>query len=196
MLTSRRQEVSPAQAGTLQIFTFKTGPLSRLAHDLRLSVPRFGVELKEGRVRAHFDVMSARVDGVVERDRVDAGRFTKQDNDVIERNLRDSVLKAGRFPLVELEGEVQATGGDAWTLHARLTMVGRTCPIEVPIVRIGSDLVAEVELKPSLWGIAPFTTMGGAIGIEDRWRVRMQLSLGGHTPPHLLRQAGAVRWGE
>ena len=195
MQSSRRPEVSPAQAGTLQIFTFKTGPLSRLAHDLRLSVARFDVELKERKVLARFDVASARVDGVIEGERVDAARFTKQDNDIIERNLRDSVLKAARFPFVELEGEVQPTIGDAWTLHARLTMVGRTHAVDVPIVRVGSELVAEVELKPTLWGIAPFTTMGGAIGIEDRWRVRLKLALGGHTPPHLLRQAGVVRWG-
>ncbi|HEX7601182.1 MAG TPA: YceI family protein [Polyangiaceae bacterium] len=195
MLSDRQHELSPPHAGTLYVFTFKKGLLSRLAHDLRVSVPHFDVELREGRVRARFDVQSACVDGVVEGERVDPARFSKQDTDIIERNMRDGVLNAARFPAVELEGEVQPTVGDAWILHGRLTMVGRTHEVDVPVVRVGSDLVAEVELKPSLWGIAPFTTMGGAIGIEDRWRVRVKLALGGHTPPHLLRQAGVVRWG-
>jgi len=195
VLSDRQHALSHPHAGTLHIFTFKKGLLSRLAHDLRVSVPHFDVELREGKVRASFDVLSARVDGVVDGERVDPARFSKQDTDIIERNLRDGVLSAARFPAVELEGEVRASVGDAWTLHGRLTMVGRTLELDVPVVRVGSDLVAEVELKPSLWGIAPFTTMGGAIGIEDRWRVRVKLALGGYTPPQLLRHAGVVRWG-
>jgi hypothetical protein len=178
----------------LHIFTFKHGLLSRLAHDLRISVPRFDVELRAGHVRARFDVESARVDGVVVGERVDANKFSRQDTQGIERNMRDFVLHAERFPSVDFEGEVEeATPG--WTVRGRLTMMGRTCELAVPVIRDGSDLVVELDLKPSLWGIPPFTTMGGAIGIEDRWRVHLKLALGVLAPERLLHRDAVTRWG-
>jgi len=195
VLGARRPPVPASpHADAVHVFTFKEGLLSRLAHDLRLSVVHYDIELRAGRVRARFDVGSAHVDGVVVGDRVDATKFSRQDTDVIERNMREAILKAERFPTVELEGEVlPAVSG--WILHGQLTMMGRARSLDVPLVRSGSDVIAEVEIKPSLWGIAPFTTMGGAIGIEDRWRVQAKLALGDRTPAQLLRPDSVTRWG-
>ena len=156
---------------------------------------QFDIELRGSHVRARFDVASAHIEGAVEDDRVNSTRFSKQDTDVIERNMRDAILNAARFPVVELEGDVRPGTLGRWVLHGKLTMVGRTCELDVPLVRDGAELRAELDLKPSLWGIQPFTTMGGAIGIQDRWHVRVKLALGGREPPELLGSSGVVRWG-
>ncbi len=193
MLSERRPPVVVRHPGVIHVFTFKKGVLSRLAHDLRLSVHQFDVELRAGHVRARFDVASTRVDGVVVGERVDEAKFSRQDTEVIERNMRDAILMADRFPSVEIAGEVEAAGL-SWTLDGELTMVGHTCPVRVPLVRAGADVTAEVDITPSLWGIRPFTTMGGAIGIEDRWHVRAKFALGSDSPAQLLRSDTAVRW--
>ncbi len=192
--TAPGPDISLSRPGTVRIFTFKQGLLSTLAHDLRVSVTRFDIELSGGKVRARFDVRSAQIDGVVLGERVDPSRFSKQDTEVIARNMRDAILNVTKFPTVELEGDVQPVAIDRWVLHGRLAMVGRTCDIEIPVIHSGSQLAAELELKPSRWGIQPFTTMGGAIGIQDRWRVRAELALGGHQPAELLGRVGVVRW--
>ena len=76
MLGARRPPVPVLpHADAIHVFTFKEGLLSRLAHDLRLSVTHYDIELRAGRVRARFDVASARVDGVVVSDRVDTTNF-------------------------------------------------------------------------------------------------------------------------
>lgn len=189
-----RPEASLPRPGTIQIFTFKEGLLSRLAHDLCVGVRSFEIELRNGQVFARFDVLSARVDGVVQGERVDPNRFSRQDTDVIERNMRDAILNAARFPVVELEGAVHPSGIDRWSVRGRLKIVGQTCEIEVPVTRVGTELLVDLDITPSAWGIKPFTTMGGAIGIQDRWRVRVRLALGAHAPGALLRQEGVVRW--
>ncbi len=193
MLSERRPPLPARHLGTVQVFTFKKGVLSRLAHDLRLTVEHFDVELRNGRVRARLDVASARVDGVVVGDRVDETKFSRQDTEVIERNMRDAILAADRFPSIDVEGEVKPAG-TGWILSGKLTMVGHTCPIEVPLVRSGSDVVVDIDITPTQWGIRPFTTMGGAIGIEDRWRIYAKFALGGDSPAELLRPDALARW--
>ena len=59
-------------AHRVHVFTFKAGLLSRVAHDLRLRVERFGITREGDSIRARFEANSLRVDGVMEGGRLDA----------------------------------------------------------------------------------------------------------------------------
>ena len=49
----------------IYIYTFKEGLLSKLAHDLRLSVTRFDISARGTEIEASLDPTSLRVDGVM-----------------------------------------------------------------------------------------------------------------------------------
>ncbi len=151
----------------VQVFTYKDGLLARLAHDLRIRVTSYRISLEEGRVTASFDPASARVDGVAHGDRVDAAELSDRDKRSIEATIVDEVL--GRAPVL-YEGVVDGT-----TVLGRLTLRGRTEPLDVQVATTKGGLVVDVPLVPSRWGIAPYRALAGAIRLQDRWRVRLVL---------------------
>lgn len=153
-------------AATLHVFTFKEGLLARLAHDLRLHVERFSVDSDGATVRATFHPSSVRVDGVAHGERVDATALSEKDRRSIEATVANELLPG----VVTLEGEVRDGA-----VRARLTMRGRARELDLPVRVVGNELHVEAELVPSRWGVAPYKAVGGAIRLQDRWRVRLVL---------------------
>lgn len=163
----------------LHVYTFKEGLLSRLAHDLRLSVPRFEVGLSAGRVDAWFDPASARVDGVATGDRVDPDALSPRDKATIEATVRDEVLGVER---VRFEGRVDGAPpiGVAGRLILHPHVGGKPGPemrveMRVPVRLAGDQLHVETVIQPSAFGVRPYRAMGGALRLADRWRVVLRL---------------------
>jgi hypothetical protein len=159
-------------SSTLHVFTYKDGLLARLAHDLRLTITRFEVDLTGTQVKARFDVTSARVDGVAHGDRVDGTALSDKDKNTIEATIPKEIL--GHTPVL-FDGEW--SDDRAW---GRLTILGRAVDVELPVVRAAHALVVETELTPSRWGVVPYRAMLGAIRLQDRWRVRLTLPYSGY----------------
>jgi hypothetical protein len=154
---------APAPA-TLHVFTFKDGLLARLAHDLRISGHEFEVRREGDVLHGRFRPAALTVDGVVLRDgRLDPGGLDAGDKAKIRRNINEEILHTDRHPDITFEG---ALAGDS--IDGRLTMVGRTCPIRGQVRREGGRLRAEFTLVPSQWGIAPYKALAGAIKLQDR----------------------------
>jgi hypothetical protein len=173
----------------LHVYTFKEGMLSRLAHDLRLSVPRFAVSLEGGRILASFDPTSAQVDGTMARGALQAGTLSAADRKSILRTVTTEVLGAG---VVRFEGTLEPGA----PVHAvgRLTLPPRpdgARELRVPVRVESQGLVVELDLVPSQLGIPPYRALGGAIRLADRWHVRLALPWTGGE----LRE-GIHRWGE
>lgn len=166
---------------TLHVHTFKDGLLARLAHDLRLHVGRFDVALDGGTVRASFDPASARVDGVMHGDRLDAAGLSDKDKRTVEETIHTMIVRGP----VSFEGEV---AGDR--VRGRLTMNGQVRDLDLPVRVAKGELVVDTEIVPSRWGIAPYKALAGAIRLQDRWRVRLTLPVPAGDP----RPAGPARW--
>jgi hypothetical protein len=161
--------VQPAPA-TIHVFTYKDGLLARLAHDLRFSLRRFEIVRDGDTVRGRFWPDALHVDGSVRHGQVDLDSFSAGDAAKIRRNLADDVLHTARHPEVTFEGELQGDGADG-----RLTMAGRTCPVRTVFKRQGDRLRAEITLTPSDWGIPPYKALAGAIKLQDRVVVALDL---------------------
>ena len=161
-------------AGQIQIFTFKTGLLSRIAHDLRLAATRFEVTHDAGIVRARFEVGSIRVEGVMRHGRLDEQGLDESDRRQVERTMREEVLHAEEFPHVTFEGVVRERNRGL-DIDGQLEMMGRTAPLQLSIERADGWLTGEVELRPSRWGIVPYKAMLGAIQLQDRVLIRFRL---------------------
>lgn len=177
----RARMTAPA---TIHVFTYKDGLLARLAHDLRLSLRRFELRRAGDAVSGRFWPASLSVDGVAGRDgRVDAAALSESDRAKIVRNATEEILHTERDPEVRFEGAL-VDGGRA--VDGALTMVGRTCPVRAEVRAEGGRLRAEVVLAPSRWGIAPYKALAGAIKLQDRVLVRLDLPAdpaGGATTP-------------
>lgn len=161
-------------AGQVHIFTFKTGLLSRIAHDLRLAATQFEVTHDAGIAQARFDVDSIRVEGVMRQGRLDEQGLDESNRKQVERTMREEVLHAEEFPHVTYEGVVRERSGGL-DVDGHLEMVGQTAPLQLAVERADGWLTGEVELRPSRWGIVPYRAMLGAIQLQDRVLVRFRL---------------------
>ena len=164
--------MSTQEPSTIHVFTFKDGLLARLAHDLRLSLGRFEIQREGTALSGRFWPESLRVDGVVGKDgRVDAEALGSGDKAKIQRNIADEILLTSRHPEITFAGTL-APGG---IVDGRLTMVGKTAPVRAPVRVEGRRLRAEFTLVPTQWGIAPFKALAGAIKLQDRVVVVLDL---------------------
>ena len=153
----------------IQVFTFKRGLLSRVAHDLRLTPERFEVRTDGERVEGRFWPESLRVEGALKGGEIDPGALSESDKAEIERNVREKILRTDRYP------EACFTGSAAdHHVRGELELVGETQPIEFDVHEQDGKLSGEVELVPTRWGIKPFKALMGAIQLQDRVLVRFE----------------------
>lgn len=163
----------PSETATIQVFTYKDGLLARLAHDLRLSLGRFEIERDGAAVSARFWPGSLRVDGAIDRrGQLDPDALSDSDRRKIGENLAAEVLLLDRFPELSFRGQLAA---DEAAVAGELSMAGRSASVQVPVEARDGRLRGEVTLVPSRWGIAPYRALAGAIKLQDRVRVVLDL---------------------
>lgn len=157
----------------VHVFTFKEGVLSRVAHDLRLHVERFTIEVEGTRVHASLDPASFVVDGVMQNGRLDATGIGTRDKAKIGQNIREEILRTSRHPKIEFHGTLEP---ETLRVAGELELVGVRRPVVVAATRDGDRLHATVILRPSDYGIAPYKALAGAIRVQDRVRIELDLA--------------------
>ncbi len=158
--------------GTVRVFTFKEGLLSRIAHDLRLDVGRFTVELDGDDVTAVFETTSLSVNGVMKKGRLDRRGLNKRDMAQVERTIRDEIFHSGRFPQISFDGR-----REGHRVTGTLEMKGRRAALSFDIGADEALWRGRVELQPSRWGIPPYKALMGAIKLKDRVIVEFELAV-------------------
>ena len=152
--------------GSVQVFTFKEGLLSRVAHDLRLTLGRFELTQEGDTIRGRFWPETLEVDGAMQGGRLDPSGLKPKDKREIHQNMTRKVLNTKRFPVVELEA---TRDGDR--LQGQLTLNGRRNPITCAVREVDGKITGRVTLVPTRWGIAPYKALMGAIKLQDRVEV-------------------------
>lgn len=168
-------------SGTIRVFTFKEGVLSRVAHDLALRFDRFLVTLDGEILRAEFELAALVVEGPVESGVLRAERFDAATRAEIERAMHEHVLETRRHPTARFSGSA-VPANSAFDVSGRLELVGRSVPLSFAVRREDGALRAEIELVPSRWGIEPYRALFGAIRLRDRLRVEIVLHENDETP--------------
>ncbi len=150
-------------AGTIRVYTFKDRRklLSPVAHDLRLSLQRFEVTRDGETVRVRCTVDGFVVDGKMVGGAVETMR-DKDRRDVLD-NLRKKVLKTRRHAEATFEGTY--TNG---RVSGELSLVGRRAALDFELTEEAGRLQGRFDLQPTRWGIPPFKALLGAISLEDR----------------------------
>jgi hypothetical protein len=160
--------------GVVQVFTFKTGVLSRVAHDLRLSLGEFEIDVAGDQVRGRFWPDSLQVDGVMREDTLDAAGLGPHEKAEIIQNVRSKVLHTQQYPEVRLEARL-SRASRTYRVTGELELVGKRRPITCSAAEENGRVRGEVELQPLRWDIPPFKALLGAIKLQDRVIVRFDL---------------------
>jgi hypothetical protein len=178
---------------TIQVFTYKAGLLARVAHDLRLSVQRHELSLQAHKLRGFCAADSLKVDGVMTAHGLDATVLSEKDQRQILETVRSEILQSERHPRIEFEGEVKELSSTSFEARGRLRLKSQDRPLVVHLEHKGDHLQAAFELKPSEFGIPPYKALAGAIKLEDRVRVTIDVALEGKNPRELLQSTDTLQ---
>jgi hypothetical protein len=155
------------------VFTFKEGLLSPVAHDLRLRVTRFQIEVGAA-VTATFDAQSLVVDAPMKDGRENHGALTAADQAKIEGQIRDDVLHASRYPQITFRAPAFTLRSDGgYDLQGHLTLHGVTRSIAAGTRLVGGRQQLELSLHQPDYGITPYRAMLGTLKVRPDVTVRV-----------------------
>jgi hypothetical protein len=162
-----------ARTGEVLVFTFKDGPLSTVAHDLKLKVEKFSIAAQGASFTADFDagsfkVVGAMKDGKDHPDGLGPGLYP----DVL-RNLNNAVLLPAKYPGIRFV----STKVTDTEVVGQLTLMGVTKELKGTRSSQGGKRVAEFKVDQRDFGITPYSAMLGAIRLRPHVVVRVTLPL-------------------
>lgn len=178
---------------TIHVYTFKEGLLSKLAHDLRLSLGRFEITVRGTEVSGRFEVGSLRIDGAMKDGRLDRNELSESDKQKIRDTLLNDVLRARDYPDVRFQGRTSARE-PPFPVQGELVLCGVTRPLATLLIARGERLEAEIELVPSQFGIKPFRALGGTLRVQDRVRINVAAGAEWLTHGEELNPAVELAW--
>jgi polyisoprenoid-binding protein YceI len=159
------------------VFSFKDGLLARLAHDLKIQVERFSIELDEEsrKIQATFDpsslqVVCAQVDG-----RDDPSTLSKGDKKKIYDSVTKDVLRVRKHPEIRFESTEVTPRGDGYSIKGQLQLYGRSRALHAQVRAEGDHWVTEVTIHQPDFGIKPYTAALGALKVKPDVRVRLRV---------------------
>jgi hypothetical protein len=154
------------------LFTFKEGLLARAAHDLRLHVERFTITREGDEITARLEPASILVDGVMDDEQLRPNVLDERDRSKIVQTIRDDILRTRLHPSIEFRGRLDPT---ILRCVGELTLCGARRPVTIAATHERGRVRANVSLRPSDFGIAPYKALAGAIRLQDRVRVELDL---------------------
>ena len=159
------------------VFSFKDGLLARLAHDLKLQVERFSIEVDETtrQIKATFDpsslqVVCARVDG-----RDDLSTLSKGDKKKIYDNVTKDVMRTRKHPEIRFDSTNVVERGEGFAVEGTLQMYGNSRNIQTSVRAEGERWIAEMKIHQPDFGIKPFTAALGALKVKPDVMVRLSV---------------------
>lgn len=157
------------------VFTYREGLLSAVAHDLRIQVMRFSIEIDEAArtIRATADARSLRVDCALRDGAELPGALSDANLNEIQTNIAGSILEVARYPEVRFESSRIEDRPDGFDVEGILDLHGRSRSVRVAIHRSGERDVAELKVEQPDFGIKPYSAMLGALRVRADVLVRV-----------------------
>jgi polyisoprenoid-binding protein YceI len=160
-----------------QIFTFKDGLLSKIAHDLRIDVTRFQIDADPNvpSVRAELDPRSLRVATAMSGGQDNPGALSDADKKKIEGQIIEEVLHGTQHEKITFVSDSCTKTADGYDVTGHLTLHGVAKRIQMSTRAEAGQHVAEVTLHQPDFGITPFKAMMGTLKVKPDVRVRITL---------------------
>ncbi|HWO11505.1 MAG TPA: YceI family protein [Polyangiaceae bacterium] len=158
------------------VFTFKDGLLSKVAHDLKIKVTSFSVDVDTTQISAQFDASSLRVVNAVHDNVEDPKALSDADKDKIVTQIQKEVLETDQHPSVRfISTKVARRPDGGYSVTGDLTLHGTTRPISAETRVEGGKQVAEVEIDQPEFGVVPFKAMMGTLKVKPVVRVKVSV---------------------
>jgi len=158
------------------VLTFKEGLLSPIAHDLRIKITRFSIQVDDasGAVTGTFDTSSLRVDTPMKDGKENPSALNDSDKEKIAGQIRDDVLHSSKHPEARFQSRsAQKRGDGGYDLEGDLTLHGTTKAIKVSTTLSGGRQQLDFTLHQPDFGITPFRAMMGTLKIQPDVKVRI-----------------------
>jgi polyisoprenoid-binding protein YceI len=157
------------------VFTFKEGLLSSIAHDLRIKVTRFSIEVADsGAISATFDTSSLRVDTPMKDGSENPSALGASDKEKIAGQIRDDVLHSSKHPEARfVSRSVQQRADGGFDLEGDLTLHGVTKPIQARTQATGGRQQLDFTLHQPDFGVTPYKAMMGTLKISPDVKIRI-----------------------
>lgn len=163
-----------------QLFTYKEGVLSYLAHDLRISVTSFIIEIDgtDHFIDARFDARSLRVDCVIENNRERPDLLSPRDRDEIDNIIIRDLLHPDRYPEIVLVSSSFSEVDGNYLVNGPLSLHGQTKEVSFVVQKGDSRLyVSDIRLHLPDFGITPFSAFLGAIKVKPDVLVHVEIPI-------------------
>ena len=170
-------------SGNLHVYTFKTGLLSKLAHDLLIDVTDFKVNLDvpeagftSGSLELEIQANSLKVIcALKDGERSDA--LKEKDIADIEKDMAGKVLHPDKYPTANFRSKAIQKKDGGYKINGDLSLHGVTKSIDFDIDTNGGNLKGMITLLQKDYGIKPFKAMLGTLRIKNEINIGFDLSL-------------------
>jgi len=166
-----------AKTAECTVFTFKEGLLSAVAHDLKIAVTEFEIEVNEAdrSVRARFDPSSLRVLTAMRDGKESPRELSEANKKEIERNIVRDVLLPDKHPQVRFESKKTEQAEVGYTVRGVLTLCSKKKDLTVSVRKERKHYVAEATVHQPDFGIRPFSAMMGTLRVKADVLVRVRV---------------------
>jgi len=158
------------------VLTFKEGLLSPIAHDLRLRVGRFWLEVDEasGSLVGEFDTASVRVETAMRDGAANPSALSPVDMEKIAAQIQSEVLESTRFPKATFRARsLQKRQAGGYDVEGDLSLHGVSRALSGHTEVVARRRVFETKLHQPDFGITPFRAMFGTLKIRPEVVVRV-----------------------
>jgi polyisoprenoid-binding protein YceI len=158
------------------VFTFKEGLLSPVAHDLRLRISRFSIEIDAANsvLVARFDTSSLSVDTPMKDGVENPSALSAADRAKIAGQIREDVLHSAQHPEAKFRSTaVIARADGGYDIQGELSLHGVSKSLAAQTRVVAGRQQLELTLHQPDFGITPYRAMLGTLKIRANVLVRV-----------------------
>ncbi len=172
-------------SGKVSAYTFKSGLLSKIAHDLLIDINDFKVDVDvpeggfaSGSLKLEIQTNSLKVDCAMKDGERNPGTLKEKDIADIEADMAKKVLHPDKYSTASFSSKSIQENGDSCHVSGDLSLHGVTKPIDFDIDTSSGGLKGRFTIVQTDYGIKPFKAMMGTLKIKDEMDIGFDLSLG------------------
>jgi hypothetical protein len=157
-------------ASTAEVFvlSFKDGMLAKLAHDLKMKVGSFTLDIDDTtkQIDAKFDARSVKVVCRRKDGHDESGGLSSFEVGQIDGNIQNDVLETKKHTDIRFVSTAIEPKGDGYTVRGDLTLHGKTRSVSADVKKQGDRYVTELKLHQPDFGIKPYSAALGALKVQ------------------------------
>jgi hypothetical protein len=156
------------------VFTFKDGLLSKIAHDLKIAITRFEVDVEPGSVRAQFDTRSLVVVTPMKDGQENPSALNDSDKAKIQEQIVADVLHSNEHPTAQfVSRSVTQRPDGGYSISGDLTLHGVTKTINAETQASSGGQISRIAINQPDFGITPYKAMMGTLKIKPEVVVQL-----------------------